>query len=608
MMQFKSSQVLGLNTDQKAAQVIYQQREDNSFVAVLDLTCDDAFTKGRQILSDLADFYFDFDVDKSPADRLKATFEEVLKKIAPGSTGVLVAAISGKILYLIGKGGVDVYLKRSEKLLPLLSKEGHGQLISGFLQQDDRLLFSTSTLSELLTDDLGKSIDLPDDSFEEEITTRISSSNLQNQGLAGLRLEVDAGPDEPNSIPNLQQELVKDSKEEDEDLPSYEPPKTMLVTVLKNVLSKLARIIPKSGKGRLIIAVGLIVVIALGVGFKIKSAKDAQKQALFSQFLQQSKDDFNTAKGLAILNTAEAKTKLDSAKDKLNQALKLKPGSSEALSFKKQIADESSSILLQSEVSDFPLFLDMDLVKKDFRAAQMSFSNGKLLLLDPTTKTLVTVDLVKKSNQILAGSEQLGQATASSINGGLAFIFSKDKGVLRVDITNQKVSAVAKKDSDLVDIKDIYGFGGNVYLLDTGMIWKYLATSDGYSDKREYLNKGVKAEFGDSIRMQIESSIYILKKSGEMLRFTRGDKDNFSYGGLDKGIKDPKSFFVSSDSDNLYVLDSGNSRLLILTKTGSYKGQITGSQFAQMSDLVVDEKGKKVYLLDGSKFYQVDLK
>ena len=332
--------------------------------------------------------------------------------------------------------------------------------------------------------------------------------------------------------------------------------------------------------------------------------------ASFKQILQQAQDDFNGAKGIASLNAAEAKNKLDSAKDKLNQALSLKPNDETAQNLKKQIESESSSILLQSSVSDFPIFLDMDLVKKDFRATQLSLSNGKLLLLDPAVKTLATIDIAKKSNQILAGEEQLGEADNASLNGGLAFVFSKDKGILKIDITNQKISTAAKKDSDLGEIKDIYGFGGNIYLLELegNMIWKYTATSSGYSDKREYLSKEVKADFSSAIRMQIESSIYILKKDGEMLRFTRGDKDNFSYGGLDKGVKDPKSFFVSSDTDNLYILDSGNSRLLILTKTGSYKGQITGNGFAQASDLVVDEKEKKVYLLDGSKIFAVDLK
>jgi len=259
--------------------------------------------------------------------------------------------------------------------------------------------------------------------------------------------------------------------------------------------------------------------------------------------------------------------------------------------------------------------LDLDLIKKDFRVEGMSLSKNKLLLLDRGTKTLVLIDLSKKSNQILAGSESLGDAQLASLNGAVAFIFSKDKAILKVDSVNSKVSIVSKKDSDLGEIKDIYGFAGNVYVLDSGksatdsgQIWKYLPASGGYSDKREYLSKGTKVDFSSAIRMQIESSIYVLKSGGEILRFTKGDKDNFSYEGLPSGVKDPKSLFVSSDTDNLYLLDSGNSRLLILTKTGSYKGQITGSKFGSATDLVVDEIGKKVYLLEGSKIYTVDLK
>ncbi len=620
-MKLQIAQVIGLNTDQKAAQVISSQREDNSFLAVLDISCDDAFTRGRQILSELSDFYFDF--EGTPADRLKATFEEVQKKLDSDLIGVLVAAISGKVLYLMGKGVVEVNLKRSEKLSPLLSVGQTGQLISGFLQPGDRVLFSTASLVNLLAGDMSKSLELSKDEFEEEITTRMSSSDVENQGLAGLKVEVEKDLVETDSeseaqsasIPSLQKEYPQENTEDDltdlrEDLPKYSSSKLAILTPLKNAVTKLPGLLPKSNKGRLIVAACLIVIIVLGIGFKVKSVKDAQKLAHFKQALQEAQDNFNAAKGIATLNAADAKNKLDAANSKLNEALALKPSDETAQNLKKQIENESPSILLQSSVSDFPLFLDMDLVKKNFRATQLSLSNGKLLLLDPAVKTLATIDISKKSNQILGGAEQLGEASVASLNGGLAFIYSKDKGILKVDITNQKITQAVKKDSELLEVKDIYGFGGNIYLLDLGknMIWKNLATADGYSEKKEYLTSGVKADFSNAVRMQIESSIYVLKKDGEMQRFTRGAKDNFSYGGLDKGIKDPKSFFVSSDTDNLYILDSGNSRLVILTKTGGYKGQITGAEFAQATDLVVDEKDKKIYLLDGSKIFQVDLK
>lgn len=595
-MNLKVAQVIGLNTDQKAAQATSEVRGEESFLAVLDLSCDDAFTKGRQILSELSDFYFDF--EGSSGEKLNATFEKAKEKFSADEYSLLLGSSSGKALYLIFTGEMAVYLKRRDlkregKLSPLLSVGAPSQLISGFLQGGDKLLFSTKSLTSFLGEDLEKSLDLPLEVFEQEITDRIGASNLENQGLAGLAVEVQEG-----AIAEVEKKEAIPSLEEGDDSKKFK---------LKPMVLKLIGFFPKSGRMRIIIAVILILVIVVGVGLKIKAGQDAARNAAFTQAFNQARDDFNAAKGLSSLNPADAKGKLDSAKQNLDKALSLKPKDRGALDLKKQIDEQSGSILQQSTASQFPVFLDLDLVKKNFRATQMSLSGNNLLLLDPAVKTLVSVDLTKKSNQILAGQDQLGDATHTSLNGGLAFIFSKDKGILRVDTTNSKVTTVTKADKDWGGILNLAGFGGNVYLLDQSQIWKYLPTADGYSEKREYLNKGVKADLSGSLRMQIESSIYVLKSGGEILRFTRGDKDNFGFEGLDKPVKDPKSLFTSSDTDNLYVLDSGNSRVLTLTKTGKYKGQISGEKFASATDLVVDEKGKKVYLLEGSKIFQVPL-
>ncbi len=612
-MEIKIAQVIGLNTDQKAAQVISASRNGDSFFAVLDLTCDDAFTKGRQILSDLSDFYFDFE-SASAGEKLTATFEKAKELFGQDEYALVLVSVSGKALYLISQGLMEVYLKRNEKLSSLLAVGAPAQLISGFLQAGDTILLSTKSLVEFLGEGLSELLNLPLEAFEGEVTDRIGASDLENQGLAGLVAEVEPEPQteaepsvaEPNELQPPAEPKPEIPSIEQEPLENY----GSTYDTKKILNKKIFSYFPKSNKSRLIMAIILIAIIALGVGLKIKIKKDAARDSSFTQAFNQAKDDFNSAKGLSSLNPTDAKNKLDSAKANLDKALSLKPKDLSALDLKKQIDNESGSILQQSTASQFPVFLDLDLIKKDFRATQMSLSGSSLLLLDPGTKTLVAIDLTKKSNQILAGSDQLGEAVMASLNGGLAFIFSKDKGILRVDTGSQKTTVVSKTDKEWGQISDLAGFGGNVYLLDSSknQIWKYLPSSDGYSDKREYLNKGVKVDFGSSLRMQIESSVYILKTGGEILRFTRGDKDNFGFEGLDKSVKDPKSLFTSSDTDNLYVLDSGNSRLLILTKTGKYKGQIGGEKFGSATDLVVDEKGKKIYLLEGSKIYTIDLK
>ncbi len=611
-MQLKIAQIVGLNTDQKAAQVVSSHRGETDFFAVLDLTSDDAFTRGRQILSELSDYFFDSEA-LSVGEKIKATFTEAKSKLAGLDFSLLLSAISGKILYLTFEGTVEAYLRRSDTLSPLLSVGSPNQLISGFLEEGDRVLLATQSLTAFLGDDLSKALGLPLPSLEEEIKDRIGASNLENQGLAALCIDLEQEEKEVPSIQNNTNVYQDEIQSETFNQPNIK--NGNILKLVKRIFAGLFKFLwqqkkyfPKSNRGRLIIAVVLMVVITLGVGFKIIANKNAKKAAEFNQVLQSARDDFNSAKGLSTLNSTEAKSKLDKAQEKVNLALKLNPKSNEAQDLIKQIEQESPHILQQFSVGDFPQFYDMELVKKNFRASQISMSGEKILLLDPVIRTLVTVDLTKKSNEILAGSEQLGEATLFSLNGAFAFVYSKDKGILRIDATNQKSAQVAKKDSDWGEVHDIYSFAGNIYLLDSGQIWKYLPTADNYSEKREYFSKNTKVDLTAALRMQIESSVYVLKKGGEILRFTRGDKDSFSFEGLPTPVKDPKSFFVSSDTDNLYLLDSGNSRLLILGKTGVYKSQITGEKFASATDLVVDEKGKKVYLLDGSKIYSIDLK
>lgn len=580
-MIFKVAKAVGLNSDQEAALAHFSQRDgDNLFLAVLHLTSDDAFAKGRQLLFSLADQYFEG--EERAGERLQAAFNQAKQSLSEsGEFSLVLAAISGKVLYLVGCGGVNVYLQRLGKISPLL---GNGeQLVSGFLQQEDRVFLATKTFSDFLGDNLISSLELPLTSWEEETSLKLTSE--EGRCLAGLLLDAEG--------------------EEEIDIPA--------APQLKEEASPNKFLSPKIlfGKGKLVLAVLLILVLAVGVGFKFKDSQDKEKEAQFKSFLQAAKDDFQAAVSLQNLNSEQAEGKLQSAKNNLSKALLLKPQEKEAVDLKNRLEQNASSITQKFEGAAFSEFLDLDLIKKGFQGTRFyHLSVGKLLLLDTKEKTLAVLDIAKKSHQIIASKEELGEAKLASINGNLIFVYSSDKGLLRVDTGNQKIITVSRVDKDWGEIADVYGFASNVYLLDKAknQIWKYLPTQDGYSDKRNYFNEGVKANLVAAIRMQIESSIYVLNISGEILRFTRGAEDFFSIGGLDKGIKDPKSFFVSSDTDNLYILDSGNSRLLVLTKVGAYKQQYQGDKFATALDLVVDEKGKKVYLLEGSKIYTMELK
>lgn len=643
-MKYRIAQVIGLNTDQEAAQVLSSSREDNNiFFGVLQISCDDAFTKGRQILTELMDDFFDPPTggDETVAKKLTDIFTQAKEKLGEVAIiNLLLGSVSGKALYIMYEGDSTVYLKRSGKLSSLLAVGQPNQLISGFLQEKDRVFFGTANLTKLLGDDLSHSIDSPLSEWEEDVTIRISTSSLNNQGLAGLLL--DAVPEPEAGVKKTNDEYAVDSFEPRTPITIPEKTVTKGIGIFKSMLPQffskkdsravtdnvqetavytvanptqskgffIKKFFPKSGRSKLLLGSVLILLVIAGAGYQFKKNQDAETQQILNQYLQQARDDLAAAESISTLNVEEAKVKLESAKANTDKALAVKAGNQEALDLKQRIISDSDRILQQFSSANFPVYLELDLIKPDLRPQRMSLSGNTLLLLDSNGKSLVSIDITKKSQNVLAGAEQVGDAKFATINDDFGFIYSADKGILKIDVSNQKITSAVKADSDLVGAVDIAGFGTNIYLLDktSNQIWKFIGTTSGYSDKRAYLLKDVTADFTDAKRLQIDSAIYILHGNGNISRYLKGANDNFSYSGLDKPIKDPKSFFVSADTENLYILDSGNSRLVVTDKTGAYKAQYQGELFATALDLVIDEKGKKVYLLDNGKIYQTDLK
>ncbi len=602
----KTAKVVGLNSDTAAALALISpwfvsdQGEGGQrfFLSIVSCECEDAFSKVRQSLS-LAEE--EAITSTEPAalrlPKILGQIKDYLKD-ADNFAALLVAVVEdneGTALYLLSEGeGLIANLCRDgkENNLPGL---GDGQVVSGILKEGDRIVLSTQSLADFLGTHSVSLSKIPIENFEDEVESFLPEA--QTNPLAAIVLEKEVEVKEESTEPVLKELNNK-----------IDIPKPSLPRITPNLGGVLQAIRPHSKKSVLILAVAILLGAGIVGGVTYKKRQDAKVTSQFTQALNQAREAMDKSNSEKDSDPPAALSALADAKKYVLEALSIKPNQSEALSLKDQIEKASPAILKVNSVENFPVWLDLGLIKQGFRASNLSLSHGNILILDNNKQTLVSINTKTKSHEILAGSEKIGEAKITSLNGGVSWIYSDDKGLLRIE--DDKIVNVAKQDKDWGDIADIYGFAGNVYVLDEGknQIWKYMPIASGFSDKREYLQSGVKANFAGAKRMQIESSIYILKGGGEILRFTQGKPDFFAYSGLDKPVKDARSFFVSSETDNLYLLDGDNSRLLVLDKKGAYKAQYQSDKFSQFSDLVVDEEGKKVYLLDGSKIYSMDLK
>lgn len=609
----KTAKIVGLNSDTVAALALVseprisssssEQAIDRLYVLVF-CRVEDAFSKARQALLEAEDKFVSSDLPIS--QRLSETLEVLEGALSEAEEKeVLLAATqeetNATVLYLFGKKGfLQAILTRNEKSATLSGAEGDFQLVSGALKVGDLVTLTTENLFNLIQSDLNNWSNLSVEEMEEEINSRLPQSS--GGPVAGILIQV---KDSEGSV-NIFPEEIKPLSEPKTQHRSLNTSFRLAVSLLKKTVQN---ILPHSMQGVTILGVGLLIVAVVGIGIVYKQKKDAEISANFTTHLQAASASLNQAQSLKDLDPQAAMGQLSKAKGEVAEALKIRPKDSGALGLQKQIEDGSGNVLKVYQVNEFPLWLDLDLVKKGFTSNYFSLSHGNLLFLDQNNNVLIKVNLSTKAPQILAGADKLGEGKSASLNGDIAWVFSADKGIIKTDIISQKTAVAIKSDADWGKITEIYGFANNLYIVDEGknQIWKYVPVVDGYSDRLSYFKDGTSVALMGIKRLQIDSSIWLLRSGGEIDKYTQGAADFFSIGGLDKPVKDPKSFFVSDQTDNLYLLDSGNGRLVVLDKKGGYKAQYKSDSFTNFTDLVVDEIGKKAYFLQGSKIYQIDL-
>ena len=614
---FNYAKAIGANTDVVTAQAFVFPRVENPdelLVLLIAGIGEDGFAIIRKAGLDTEELFFAQDNVSQSFEKTTAFIKSELSLLEQFSA--IIGFFEKETLYVETINQFSCLLLRQNHTIELTRGLENEKLISGLLQEEDRVLFLSPPLTETENSDIQKSLE----------------TNLLRCGLENLEFELESflqqlpKPDpvavvlveniaeqqqqqQPNSPSSFQSEDPEVEKREPVNPISLDGARTktpFLVLIFLSLLQKISW--GSISKKKLLLFITIIgLVLFMGINLLISNLK---KDADFKTKISQAQQKYEQALQAKDSDSAKSKTLLAESKASLKEAELTKPGDGKIKDLDQKINEGSFLILKQFEQKDFPLFLDLNLIKDNFSASRLSMSLGKMAVLDKTSKSLIVIDIGKKQPQILAGSLQLGDVQLISLNGDYVYVFSKDKGILKVDAGNGKTTQEVKPDSEWQRIVDIFGFANNVYLLDEfkNRIWKYIATEKGFSDRNQYLREGESTDFAAARNLQIDGAVWVLKSDNTILKFIQGGKDFFQLGQIDPSLDKIKNFFISDETDKMYFLDNENSRVVMTDKKGQYLSQYTGDKFKTANDLVVDEKGKKLYLLEGGKIYQVDLK
>ncbi len=154
------------------------------------------------------------------------------------------------------------------------------------------------------------------------------------------------------------------------------------------------------------------------------------------------------------------------------------------------------------------------------------------------------------------------------------------------------------------NLKGLTVYNNRAYVLDrtNNKVMRYSVGDSSFSEPTASISNV--SEIANASDMTIDGNIYIAT-GGTILKYNAGAKQEFNVGV--SNLPNNTRLYTDNGYTNLYVLDPANKRLLVLTKDGAVVRTLSSSQFNDLKDFYVDEKGKAVYILNNNQLLKVNL-
>jgi hypothetical protein len=544
---------------------------------------------GKEILTTLEQEFFT--LETKDLDSIKEAVVTTSQKIPDTvSCSFVIAALANNILYLYILGNGRATLKREGKLGNLIEASDQQsdslKVASGYMQNDDIVVLQTKQFSDIISvGTLSEFMDsLPPAEIAENIAPLVHEKEEAGAAaiIAHYKMPVAEEVDEPILEPEVEQNLVEDEQNTTES-PFYSPTAARKTSLLDRVGPLTASLFSKIGRpqnlalnhARKIILTIVIIILIVFVGsvfFAINKQQTEKVQAAFQAVYPPALKQYNEGQSLVELNQNLARDNFKQAQQILNNGKgNLPKDSKEEKQILDLLANVNSALNTSSGVTNT-------------EAKEVSADSSQFLLAETKNDGLYFTE----------DASHIYDLTQTQIY------------TLNLDGTNKK--SVITNSSDWKQAGGLSTYIGNVYVLDKSQnqIFKFVSADSGFV-KANYFST-ITPDLSKAVSIAIDSSIYVLTSDGNISKFTKGAADTFTVAGLDTPLASPTKIFTNATTDNVYILDNGNSRIVVLDKSGNYKNQYQAGVLKTAKDFEVLEKDKKIYVLSSNKIYQVDLK
>ncbi len=567
----------------------------------------------QSIIDTMEEVFFS-DSELSAYERFEQSLKEVnliikhLKEKRAKSFGkinAIIAVFSGDELHITQSNEAEAYLIRRNKFsmisdgLSSRSADLFVNIASGELMSDDKLIFSTARLLRLATH--SQVVQLFGDGVAEAI------ESIRDLAMANEELSLGAVA--------IHSKLIQQRSDSSEDREGH-PFFVKAHSTLKSIFTSLKGKIPeklmggKSNANRKNILIALAVVIvllALSVSILMDSRRTRAVREEYRIQLGELNQDLHVANTKGYANDKEtANSILDKVDEEARMILETNFFRAEALALLDKIQDTRDSINNTDRLKELAPYIDLRTKKPDVKALGIVSLDDNFFVYEYNRLYEVILDQILDPRQI-DDTEVVIASTAMNDQDALVFLTQSGRVIEFVDGLFRFANT---EDQAWKSGIDLAAYGKYIYLLspENDQIYKYARLRSKYSSASEY-NNG--ADLSGAISIAIDGDIYVLKEGGNIIRLYKSKQQPFKIEDLAVDISEATQLYTSTELDNLYILDTVNKRVVIVTKSSSgfsrYYGQVVFEDLDNIQGFYVEKSENKLHILTESEVYKIDI-
>ncbi len=549
----------------------------------------------RGIFSHIKERYFHSD-SGNPLEDLKNAVSEISGLVE--TSELLVCTFIDSKMFCVAANGARIVLIREGMYATLLrSRNGETACVSGHLKSGDLFIFGTRRFFEVVTEDMLRAsvASRSPQSISDFLNPVVEVQNEDGIGAFIVKAE------EKNEMVETEYEnsrdLISDISSEESSISHLSPQTQNTLSETPLYIHRPLEDVTRKSKTPVIAGLVLVLILVGSILFGIREREKRMRESEFQEQINSLESKIDESVTLAHINPTRAREVFGQAQEEVLGITTDNEHQGKVDELKQKIKDVQEEVLGEKPVA-LALLVDLGLLSDGFSASKITTDNGIVYILDSEHKKIASVALSSKRAEIVAGPQIVDTTTEITAYVDTLYGFSND-GIYRLT-PKQKVIG----DDYLRALVSAYA--GNIYVLDKSdsKIYRY---AGGTEPKGEWLTEGTEADLDDASQMIIDGTLWVLKENGELKRFSNGNPVVFSLYGAVPPVIHPASFYTDEESENLYVLDPENARIVITTKGGEFLTQYVGDQVKDAKFIVVSEKEKKMFTVMEDKVYSMEL-